>query len=160
MIVYSIVALSVRIAPFGRFRRLCFGLGSWVVSPPISGPFPQPQWAWCCLCLCSCASGFSCFWPCDEVTVGCCPVRSWDCRLRVVSAFGLCADSTRARGLCSVSFPGLKGFLPQGFLHRASVTVGVVLSLASAFPLSRYARALYVQTARAHAASVLVRFVF
>ena len=52
------------------------------------------------------------------------------------------------------------GFWLVAFEHRASVTVGVVLSLASAFPLSRYARALYVQTARAHAASVLVRFVF
>ena len=94
------------------------------------------------------------------MTVGCCPVRSWDCRLRVVSAFGLCADSTRARGLCSVSFPGLKGFLPQGFLHRASVTVGVVLSLASAFPLSRYARALVCSARCSQRLLAFIRFCF
>jgi hypothetical protein len=94
------------------------------------------------------------------VTVGCCPVRSWDCRLRVVSAFGLCADSTRARGLRSVSFPGLKGFLPQGFLHRASVTVGVVLLSASAFPLSRYARALVCLARCSQRFLALARFWF
>ena len=42
MIVYSIVALSVRIASFVRFRRLCFGLGSWVVSPDFWAISPAP----------------------------------------------------------------------------------------------------------------------
>ena len=42
MIVHSIVALSARIAPFGRFRRLGFGLGSWVVSPDFWAFPPAP----------------------------------------------------------------------------------------------------------------------
>ena len=46
----------------------------------------------------------------------------------------------------------------MAFEHRASVTVSVVLSLASAFLLSRYARALFLQIARAQAASVLALF--
>ena len=58
--------------------------------------------------------GFSVLRPCDEVTVGCCPVRSRDCRLRVMSAFGLCVYITRARGLFSVSFYGPFGFLARG----------------------------------------------